>query len=66
MTDDAEKVRARLAVKIKALVDSHNDELPMLAELATMKVQRMRIYYLAFVKEGFTEQQALDLCWRVA
>lgn len=38
--------------------------MPALIEHAQMQAKIRRAAYLALVAEGFTEAQALDLCWR--
>lgn len=49
----------------KALEESKR-KLPILLEYSVIEAQLTRSKYLALVKEGFTSQEALDLCktWR--
>lgn len=56
-----EEDRVSLAQNVRNL----RDNVPALLELAGINAQLMRAKYLALMKEGFTEAQALDLCWRM-
>lgn len=55
-----EKDRINLAQGVKTI----RENLPAMLEMAQLNAQVTRAKYLALVKEGFTEAQALDLCWR--
>lgn len=55
-----EEDRVSLAQNVRTL----RENLPALLELAGINAQLTRAKFLALVKEGFTEGQALDLCWR--
>ncbi|MDQ0082922.1 hypothetical protein J2W35_003281 [Variovorax boronicumulans] len=55
-----EQERISLAQSVKTV----RENLPALMEMGQLNAQITRAKYLALVKEGFTEAQALDLCWR--
>ncbi|MFS2047538.1 hypothetical protein ACEN9J_03015 [Variovorax sp. Varisp41] len=55
-----EQDRINLAQGVKTI----RENLPAMLEMAQLNAQVTRAKYLALVKEGFTEAQALDLCWR--
>lgn len=52
----ADSVRAKLE-ELKRVV-------PILLEFADVTAKIRRANYESLLKEGFTEAQALDLCWR--
>jgi ribosomal protein L19E len=56
--NDNDKVSFAQAVK------HLRENLPATIEYATIQAKTYRAKYLACVKEGFTEVQALELCWR--
>jgi len=56
-----EEDRVSLAQNVRTL----RENLPALLELAGINAHLVRAKYVALVKEGFTEAQALDLCWRL-
>lgn len=47
---------------VKASVEESRRNLPAMLEHAKTMAQLRRAYYLAYVEEGFTEAQALELC----
>ncbi|MDD5385368.1 MAG: hypothetical protein PHG89_10875 [Gallionella sp.] len=51
---------------MKELVFQALDNLPAMLEWEKIQAKQIRAKYEALCKEGFTEQQALDLCkvWR--
>lgn len=51
-------------ISIAQAVRNLRENMPALLEMAQLNAQITRAKYLALVKEGFTEAQALDLCWR--
>lgn len=57
MTADENK-QVLLAQEIKRL----RDNLPAMLELQRLQAKMMREKFLALIKEGFTEEQALKLC----
>lgn len=57
-----EQDRISLAQAVRNL----RENMPALLEMAQLNAQLNRAKYLALVKEGFTEAQALELCWRPA
>jgi hypothetical protein len=56
-----EQERINLAQAVKTV----RENLPAMVELAQLNAHVTRAKYLALMKEGFTEAQALDLCWRL-
>jgi len=58
--NDNDKDAIALAQAVKTL----RNNLPASLEYAGIQAKVWRAKYLALVKEGFTEGQALDLCWR--
>lgn len=48
----------------KALLDLRN-QIPAMTEFEQLQAKLVRAKYLALVAEGFTEQQAIELCKRV-
>ncbi len=58
MTDTNEKDLLQLAQGVKAM----RERLPALLEFHQLNARLMRAKYQAFVKEGFTQEQALYLC----
>jgi hypothetical protein len=49
---------------LQAAVDNMARVLPAMIEHVEMLAKLRRRAYLALVREGFTKEQALDLCWR--
>lgn len=60
--DKREQERAALAQAVRNL----RENLPALFELETLQAQITRKKFLALVAEGFSEQQALELCRKVS
>lgn len=58
MTDTNEKMLIELAQGVKNM----RERLPALLEFHQLNARLMRAKYLAFIKEGFTDAQALYLC----
>lgn len=58
MTDTNEKMLIELAQGVKAM----RERLPALLEFHQLNARLMRAKYLAFIKEGFNENQSLYLC----
>lgn len=56
MSSEKEQIALALAVK------QFRENLPAMLEIAELNAVNTRAKYLAFVKAGFTEQQALFLC----
>lgn len=54
----SEKDNAALAQSVKTL----RDNLPAMMELKQLDAKLCRVKFLALVEQGFTEQQALELC----
>lgn len=50
--------------KERAKIEELQRGLPHLLAAVEVTAKIRRAYYLALVREGFTEAQALDLCWR--
>lgn len=50
--------------ELQAASDAAERALPILIEHAARTAKLRRAMFTALVKEGFTEAQALDLCWR--
>jgi len=48
--------------QMKKLLSESREMLPLMVELAYIEAKQKRAMYLAYVAEGFTEQQAIDLC----
>lgn len=62
--DNKDRQRAQQAAKIRALMESANEEWPMRCELIRYQVREARQRFLELQKVGFNDAQALDLCWR--
>lgn len=58
LTTNTDKERAERAQAMRMLAE----EWPALVESFAISARIARAKYLAFVKEGFTEAQALELC----
>lgn len=56
-----EKDQLNLAQAVKTL----RENLPASLEYAGIQAKVWRAKYLALVREGFTETQAVELCWRM-
>jgi len=50
------------ADQLQQMLRAVREELPTQLELATLASQIMRARFNAYVKEGFTEAQAIELC----
>lgn len=50
--------------KLRASLEEIRRNLPVAIEAAELMARVRRANYLALLREGFTEAQALDLCWR--
>lgn len=65
MTDDAkEREHAKRAAKVGETVATSDAEWPMHRELISLRARAIYAQYAALVKQGFTEAQALGICWR--
>lgn len=49
-------------VKRAQLIASFREKIPAMVELAEIVATRLYAEYRAYLKAGFTEQQALELC----
>lgn len=49
---------------LKGVLDNMTRQLPALFEHIELQSKLYRHKYLMLVREGFTETQALELCWR--
>lgn len=58
MSDPNERSQVTLAQAVKKL----RDNLPALLEMEQLHARLTRNKFLALVQQGFTEQQALELC----
>jgi hypothetical protein len=58
MTDKEERERAKLAQQIAEVAEL----MPMRIDLERQLAKITRIKFLALVAEGFTQEQALELC----
>jgi hypothetical protein len=47
---------------MQVTTEAFRRELPFLIERAALMAQMRRAYYLAYMKEGFTAEEALKLC----
>lgn len=56
--DNLEKLAQKIAQDMRVL----KDNMPALIDAARMQAKLVRVRYLALVAEGFTEDQALELC----
>ncbi len=50
--------------EMKGAIEGMSRILPQLVEHAKMQAKIRRASYLALVEAGFTEVQALELCWK--
>lgn len=55
-----EQERIGIAQAVRTL----RENMPAMLEMAQLNAQLNRAKFLALVKEGFSEAQALELCWR--
>lgn len=51
--------------ELRAVVDSMRRNLPIFIETASINAQVRRAHYDAYVKQGFTKEEALVLCQKV-
>lgn len=51
-------------VTLAQTVKSLQENVVAMIEYEQYRAKIIRAKYLAFVEQGFTEAQALDLCWR--
>jgi len=61
VSDKSEKIQV---LRAQALLEM-KENLPHFIEYCAVEAQMMRAKYLALCKQGFTEQQAIELCRRV-
>jgi Tfp pilus assembly protein PilO len=47
--------------RVREMIDNHNKQLPMLIELSDLAAKVKKVNYDAFVKAGFSPQDALSL-----
>lgn len=62
MEDKPNVVHMKAKDEVQASLEMMRRELPKLIEHAALVAQVKRAYFIALVKEGFTEVQALELC----
>jgi hypothetical protein len=62
--DSKERQRAQLAGQVKQAIQNMNDNWPMRCELIHYRAREIRLQFLELQKAGFTEAQAIELCWR--
>lgn len=60
MNKDDDKPRVRMA----QLVAGMREDILAHIEYESLRAKLTRAKYLALIKEGFTETQAMELCWR--
>ncbi len=66
MTDDnKEREKAKLASYVAGIVSDVQGRWPIELELMALKARRVFANYQALVKAGFTEAQAVEICWRL-
>ena len=51
--------------EIKASIDALKRNLPMIIELSKLQARLTRSNYTALVGEGFSESEALELCYKI-
>ena len=51
--------------EMRAAVESFKRNLPSYVEMAAVMAEIRRAHYDAYVKQGFTENQALELCKKI-
>ena len=62
--EDKDRQRAQLAAQVKQILDTANENWPIRCEIIRSRVREIRQQYLELQKAGFTDAQALELCWR--
>jgi len=62
--DNKDRQRAQVAAHVKQIVDETNENWPLRCELIRCRVREIRQQFQELQKAGFTDAQALDLCWR--
>lgn len=62
--DKKEQTRAKLAQDIARMMDDAQENWPMRLQIWALQARETRAQYLAYVKEGFTDAQAIELCKR--
>jgi hypothetical protein len=60
--DQAEKKRAEVARAVSQSLAESLNNWPMQLDLIAWRGKELRAKYLALVREGFTEDQAIKLC----
>lgn len=48
--------------QMKKLLAESLEMVPLMVEFSNIEAKQKRAMYLAYLAEGFTEQQAIDLC----
>ena len=63
-SQDQDRQRAYLAAQVRQLVDTANENWPIRCEIVRIRAREIRQNYLELQKAGFSDAQALELCWR--
>lgn len=62
--DNKDRQRAQLAGQVKQFVATANENWPMRCELIRYRAREVHQQFLELQRAGFTDAQALELCWR--
>jgi hypothetical protein len=65
MNDNERGRQEKDALALAQAVKSLRENLPASLEYAGIQAKVWRAKYLALVREGFTEKDALELCWKM-
>ncbi|MBD8531538.1 MULTISPECIES: hypothetical protein [unclassified Massilia] len=62
--DNKERKRAQAAAQVKEFVEMANENWPMRCELIRYRAREVHQQFVELQKAGFTDAQAIELCWR--
>ena len=59
-TDDSKTLKFKQDIKIKAAISQFNEQLEVIAKCHEMIAKEKKIKYDAYIKAGFTPEQAIE------